>query len=220
MKVRTDFVTNSSSSCYVTFLIETNDGKHYAGAFVGDEIGHFDGGISSAPQFGCKEFSLKDALNGKNGKDLLKVIDMAYNGLFSEHDELNTLFEDDEPYHLSANLLKENGITWPIGGQKELEETPMDNIKTIHIMERQEGDEFGANGELIADFVCRKEHLIRSGAFASIDFEAMEDEDFDGEPPEVTVETDHEEIRNWENGEINVLKDEENIIRDDEEDNE
>ena len=93
MKIRADFVTNSSSSCYVTITIETKDGNTYIGEFDGDQIGLNYHCISD---YELDKEKIKDISVAQNGKELLNAINKLYDNLFSDYEGLEMLFSENQ----------------------------------------------------------------------------------------------------------------------------
>lgn len=153
MKIRMDFVTNSSSSCYVTMVIETKDGKNYSGAFVGDAVQ-----VPSSCIVFNDSLSLRKVLTGTSVRDLLDVLDEAYSGLFSHYQELSMFFDDDAK-HIKADMLRWNGVSAPLGGQQFMEAMPLSEIKSVEIQERFDADESNGSGFLKLDLINKAEHF-------------------------------------------------------------
>ena len=176
MKIRTDFVTNSSSSSYVTIVVDTKDDRHFCGAFTGDDVGNR--GVSLT----TKEFTLKDALNAENGKELLTVLDKAFDGLFSEFWELDSLFEE---YCKGGKdrQLRMHKIKYPVGNQEEFEKLPVSEISSMKVYEETGGDYGDSDGTVTLDFVNQKETLEYHVSYK-----------------------DYKEIRDYKTGKVKVTK--------------
>ena len=80
MKIRNDFVTNSSSSSFITIVIEQDNGEKIRLENSLDDIGH---GVDPQPLCYWGDVYMEELMcSVHNGKELLDAIDRGYAGMF------------------------------------------------------------------------------------------------------------------------------------------
>lgn len=145
MKIRADFVTNSSSSCYVTIIFTRKDKKVIEGEFEGDEVGHIMRTLADAD-----EAALATIIHqATNGFELVSLIDSLYADGYNPQGLFHTYAEND-------NMEGLFGQATPA-----LFATKLDELSKMEIQENLCGDDFGVTSVFVHDFRTGKTTLTR-----------------------------------------------------------